>query len=302
MRRLYYLSLLFIVIVIVQSCDIYNDTGYEERYVIEAYLVDDRPLPPVRISHTVPADEIYRFSNTAVAGADVSISQLDADGSVEQRITYSADSAGVYSPDQSLIVQARHTYRLEAQIDEEHTVTATTTVPNSYQLKGTVADSVRYQVDPQIEIDLIPDQPDTASRQKQFVFNLIAENYEKAPLTPFYQDQLDGDETARSDFRNNSSGLVTEGNFDLRDDGSIRIWVPWIGFAFYGPNKIVTNSIDENLYDFIRTQGIQTGGSTLSPGEIPNVIYNVDGGIGIFASMSTDTLSTYLLPPPSNGP
>mgnify|MGYP000566128356 CR=1 FL=1 len=288
-------STLLLAGITLQGCDVYTDTGYQKRYVVESYLVVDRPLPEVRLSHTVAADQSYSFESTTVSDADLSVALLTKQGEVEERIMYSEDSVGVYVPDETHVVQPRRTYRLRAEIDANHTVTATTTVPNSYRLTGNVPDSIQYQSPEQIVVTLTPDDPDTLSRQKQFVFNLISPEYRTAQPTPFYADQLEDDESNRADFRNNSSGLVNEGNFTVHPDGSIDIKLPWIGFAYYGPNRIVTNSIDENLYDFIRSQGVQTGGSTLSPGEIPNVIYNVEGGIGVFGSIASDTVQTYLL-------
>jgi len=51
------------------------------------------------------------------------------------------------------------------------------------------------------------------------------------------------------------------------------------------------------MYDFLRSQSVQTGGSTLSPGEIQNIDYNVEGGIGIFGSMASDTIAVNILEP-----
>ena len=42
-----------------------------------------------------------------------------------------------------------------------------------------------------------------------------------------------------------------------------------VAIIFYGPNRIFANALDDNLYDYIRSQSIQQGGSTFSPGEIP---------------------------------
>ncbi len=50
-----------------------------------------------------------------------------------------------------------------------------------------------------------------------------------------------------------------------------------------------------NMYDFYRSRDIQGGGSTLSPGEFQNVIYNIDGGIGVFGSMASDTVLVTVL-------
>ncbi len=114
-------------------------------------------------------------------------------------------------------------------------------------------------------------------------------------LTPFYAQLLEDSDTPEEDlflFSNNSSGILNEGNFEPNDDGSITIQYPWVGIAFFGENQIVANTIDDNVYDFVRSQQVQLGGSTLSPGEIQNVIYHIDGGIGVFGSLASDTVKT----------
>lgn len=50
------------------------------------------------------------------------------------------------------------------------------------------------------------------------------------------------------------------------------------------------------MYDFVRSESVQLGGSTLSPGEIQNVITHVEGGLGIFGSLASDTIQTYIKP------
>ena len=51
------------------------------------------------------------------------------------------------------------------------------------------------------------------------------------------------------------------------------------------------------IYDFLRSQSVQLGGSSISPGEIPNVIYNIEGGIGVFGSIAADTIQTNITRP-----
>lgn len=77
--------------------------------------------------------------------------------------------------------------------------------------------------------------------------------------------------------------LLNEGNYVQNPDGTLTIDLPWIGFAFYGPNRVAVNVVDTNYYDFLRTQRAQQG---RRPGEIPNVRDHVDGGTGLFASLA----------------
>jgi hypothetical protein len=83
-----------------------------------------------------------------------------------------------------------------------------------------------------------------------------------------------------------NSPIINEGNYDINQDGTLTIRLPWIAVAFFGENRLTASALDDNLYDFIRTQTVQQGGSTLSPGEIPNVIERIEGGTGVFGSFA----------------
>ncbi|MEX0929546.1 MAG: hypothetical protein WDZ53_09085, partial [Balneolales bacterium] len=104
------------------------------------------------------------------------------------------------------------------------------------------------------------------------------ENFE---LTPFWQNA----ENDQNSFEIINSGIINQENYVIENEALV-LRYPWIGIAYYGPNEINTYAIDDNVYDFYRSQSVQLGGSTLSPGEIPNIIYNVDGGIGLFGGMA----------------
>ena len=90
---------------------------------------------------------------------------------------------------------------------------------------------------------------------------------------------------------------MNESNFEISPDSSVILQYPWLAVAFFEENQIVANIIDDNIYDFVRSQSVQLGGSTLSPGEIPNILYNIEGGIGVFGSIAADTIQTYIKRP-----
>ena len=104
-------------------------------------------------------------------------------------------------------------------------------------------------------------------------------------MTPFYAEFVGEDEDL-DDVLITESPPINEQNYDINDDGTLTIRLPWIAVAFYGPNRITASTVDDNLYDFLRSQQVQQGGSTFSPGEIPNVIAHVDGGTGVFGSLA----------------
>ncbi len=100
----------------------------------------------------------------------------------------------------------------------------------------------------------------------------------------FDPDSLDAGEL--EDFFLNASPPINEGNYTINSDPTLTIALPWFAIAFYGPSRVYTSAIDNGIFDFMRYQQVQQGGSTLSPGEIPNVLDHIEGGRGVFGSMS----------------
>lgn len=282
----------------IASCDIYPQDDYEEFYVVEAYLVANRQLPEIRLSTTLPADEFYSIENAGVNNANVEVRLLKTgpESNIEEIFTYSNSAPGTYTSDQTHAVLPTRTYNLHVSFPgSQDIVTAHTVVPDSFKILEGVRDSIVYQSSEQLEITL--SESSYPGRQNVFVFNALSQNPVPENLTPLYSEFYEDSEQPEEDlynFSNNSSGLINEGNFEVNPDGTFTINFPWIGIAFYEDNLIVANTMDDNIYDFVRSQRVQLGGSTLSPGEIQNVIYHVNGGIGVFGALASDTATTFV--------
>lgn len=281
------------------ACESYFQDEFEEVVVIESYLVANRNLPSVTISKILPTNVVYSMQDAAITDANVFISLSDENGDNMETFPYflSSTNLGEYSPvDASHEVLPTRTYRLNVSFSSRNEIlSATTTVPDQLSVINQVKSEVIYQSEDQLEIVLSPTVQ--TQSQKFFVFDTISLQPDASNLTPFYSAAVSNGNAELNDFVKNSSGLINEGNFMMNQDGSISLNFPWIGAAFYGDNLVVTNSVDTALSEFIRSQDVQLGGSTLSPGEIPNLIYNIEGGIGIFASISSDTVQTRFLRP-----
>lgn len=296
MNRLF---LILPFLLLVAACDIYNQDEYEELVVVEAYLIAGRSLPEIKISTTLPVEREYSFENAALSGANIQVVLLDENGNEEEVFGYLSLTGrkGVYRPQSTTqTILPRRTYRLDIDFNNRpDVITAVTTIPDQVQITNAVRDTVIYQSDEQLEILLAPTQK--SQTQNIFVFDTIAGKVSVDNLTPFYRSLVEDGDTDLSDLIKNSSGLINEANFNINPDGSILLKYPWIGVAFFEDNQVVTNSVDRNLTQLIRSQDVQLGGSTLSPGEIPNLVYNIEGGIGIFGSISSDTVQTYFKRP-----
>jgi hypothetical protein len=292
------LMLISLAIVLV-SCEITNQDEYTEYVVVEAYAVANRPLPHVQVSKTTPVVEFYDAANNVLMLAIVQITLLDENGGDEMVFPYrfSLTDGGVFVPvNTEYIVEPRRSYRLDVTFnDRSEVIRAVTTVPDTFDVISEVPERVVYQSENQLEITI--SQAQRLGSQNIFVFSSVALEPEEQNLTPFYKASVEDEDLELEDVIITSSGLINEGNFDLNPDGTITLRFPWIGVAFYGENLVVTSLVDRNINDLIRSQQVQLGGSTLSPGEIPNLIYNVEGGIGVFGSISTDTVKTVFVRP-----
>ncbi|MFV1981762.1 MAG: hypothetical protein ACC655_11460, partial [Rhodothermia bacterium] len=138
-------------------------------------------------------------------------------------------------------------------------------------------------------------------RQTIFEFSVESLGPTIDNLTPLYFDFIDPDSgledglTEEEILRDHviiESEPVNEGNYEVLPDNTINIKLPWFAVAFFGPQRISASALDENLYDFFRSQNVQQGGSTLAPGEIPNAITRLKGATGVFGSYARVTQET----------
>jgi hypothetical protein len=271
------------------GCDTAGTEEPAPQYVVEAYLIAGEALPPVRLTRTAGIGARYRYDSLAVRGAEIAVVQLDADGDPLARYPYRAqrDTAGVYIPFGSGRVVPLATYRLEATVPATgQQITAMTTVPDTFSIVNANARAVVYQGPEQLAVTL------TRSRypgrdQSFYLFSTESLEPRIDNLTPLIREFVDDeDDFNPGDFRMTSSPALNEESYDLNADGTLTIRLPWFAIAFYGPNRTTINAIDDNLYDFVRTQGAQQGGGGFTPGTIPNVIERVDGGTGVFGSLA----------------
>jgi len=278
------------------GCRSYSQDDYQEFYVVESFLVVDTPLPKLYLSTTKESTQLYNFEELVVVDATVKLEILvdDVNSAVDSTITYSFNGIDAYEADFQHNVMSAKNYKLTITIpNETQPIIGYTKIPASFTNTNPVPASLEYQSEEQIEIKIPASQ--SSERQNYFIFSTIfrgdpiVEN-----LTPVFRElfeEFDDEDSDINEFVKSNSGIVSEGNFDIGTDGTLTLRFPWIGISFFGENTIVTNIIDENMYDFIRSQEVQLGGGSISPGEIPNAIYNLDGAIGVFGSMATDTLN-----------
>jgi Domain of unknown function (DUF4249) len=283
----------------VAGCDTTEPSVHVAEPVVEAYLIAGRELPTVRLTWTRDVNRPYDPNQGGISGATVSIEVLDTAGAVAE-FAYAEDrnEAGLYEPlpvfrGEIPVVSPGRDYRLEARLDDGTLITSQTHVPGAFRLVDQSDTELVYQSPEEFSAVITPSE--FPGRGAIFVFSIVGQEVSIENLTPFYllelyhakpEDDLSGlDPKTLDEVRVNSSPPLNEANYETEAGGTLRVWMPWFAVAFYGQTAVGINAIDDNLDEYLRFQAAQQGGS-LSPGEIPNIIDSVDGGRGLFASMT----------------
>ena len=164
-----------ICIIILTSCENYSQDDYQEYYVVESYLVADRQLPNLRLSTTSSINQSYSFEDVAVGGADVSIRLLQNDGiTIERIFPYSSDSTGIYYSLEHHKVLPRRTYQLHVSLNNgADIITASTIIPETFEVLSEVLDTLVYQSTEQLEITI--SETSSFDDQSVFIFNTLAQ-------------------------------------------------------------------------------------------------------------------------------
>ena len=296
MRRFIYLVFLSTAICF-YACDVNDPTEFKPEYVVESYLFAAEPLPELKLSQTVPFGEQYVFEEQAVSNAIVKLRLMSESGGVEKEYLYGEQQKGIYRAANSAdrVLPLRE-YSMEITFpDDDALLTSSTTVPDSFKIVQTSGDTVVFLSTEQLEITVTPSF--TPGRQNVFIFSTEAFDVRFENLTPFFKDFFDEGKDGIEDFRINESPPINEENYDRNPDGTLTIKLPWIAVSFFGENRISANAIDDNIFNFITSQNLQFTPSTLSPGEIPDVIDPIEGGRGIFGSFARVTKDIFIAKP-----
>ena len=277
-------------VVAFSGCETYEQDVYAPRYVVQAYLTALDPLPRISLSTDAPLNSVYDLKERAVKGANMEVQLLNAEGKIEATYKYvdDPDSVSMYKPlDTRSVVLPKRTYALKITFpNKTDIVSATTVVPDTFTVKKVNAKTFADQALPQPTFTYSPSE--NVRGQSYFIASIHALDAQKENLVPFWNpetaafpDIKDGKRKAPNPY---SSPILNEKNYSQSANGDVTIPLPWITIVYYGRNVVTTQAMDDNIYDFFRSQSVQLGGGTLSPGEIPNAITGIKGGTGIFGS------------------
>ncbi|MDR8393138.1 DUF4249 domain-containing protein [Aliifodinibius sp. S!AR15-10] len=275
-----------LVLFLVSGCELYNQEQYQEYYAVEAYLIAGHQMPSVWVTKTTSIDDFFYWDSVGVSNANVQVRLLSNDHAVSESYGFMHGNHGKYYPADSVIVKSNRWYQLKVDLPGGDVIVAETFVPGTFKTVKQPKPAYLYQGE--VPIEIVSTRSSFPGRQTYYYITVNAENPVENKLTPFYRDLVNRNGEFIKAYIKNTIGITNEESYQTNKDGNIIIRVPWAAIAFYGQNDIVINAIDDNIYDFLRSQnGQRDARLSVSLGEIQNIRYNVDGGIGIFGSMAS---------------
>ncbi len=281
------------VAVLFAACDGTVENAFTPEVVVESYQIVGEPLAPVYVLRNAPVGATFDRAALAIRDAAVEVQLLGEAGGVEARYAYRNTGGDRYDAGdtEGAGVLPLRRYRLEVRVPgEPAVVSAEMLTPGAFEFVTASADTATYGVDGD-ELTFNVTRPTYPARQAVFLFTTetLLDALTLDDAVPFIRailERSDDGDFELEDLRVGASPLINEKTYETNPDGTLRIELPWIAVPFYGPSRVSANAVDDNLYDFLRSQAVQQGGSTLSPGEIPNVLDRVENGAGLFGSFS----------------
>lgn len=307
------------------GCDLAEE-DFQPKLVVSGVFTADGPMSTIELSQTAPIEDVYAFERYALSHASVHVDLLGDDGEPETSYAFEelADlpgGAGQYAPvvRPKPSVEPGRRYRLVVRfpsgtdgarlIPVGDSAWAETSVPDRFEIvcddpgipclaPGAQPDPILYDTDaPSPAIDVTVSEGD---RQSVYLFNIRSLEPDRYPLTPLAASFVEDGALDSTDLAVSSSPLLNEANYERNPDGTIRLRVPWFSIGHFGPAFFTVNTLDDALYDFLRSRDAQFNPTTLAPGEIQRVFSNVENGVGVFGSLSsavTDTVFVQQMAP-----
>jgi len=288
MGRTYKYGLILSLLIGLTGCNPYKQDSFQPQYSVQTYLVANDPMPSIRLVKTLPANG--STSSSEVSGAHVTVSEVDAEGSVVQAFSYKYDGGTSYSPMVSSTVEPGYTYKLNIDVPSDNQpIQAQCIIPGAFQVKLAGSDTEKYQGGS--GFNLLSTESKYPGRGAYYVIAAVAQQPDSSNLTPYFLNKVENDSyTPTNSLRKISSRIFNQGDFKTDTQGNPIIPVPWDIFAFYGVNQLIVYTLDDNTYDFLRSLDVQYGSTQVTPGQLYNLIYHVKGGIGLFGGLATDTV------------
>jgi hypothetical protein len=259
------ISVLFLIIIaVLTGCnESPSSFTYSRQIVVTGMIEAGRTVDTVKVVYTGEVDKVYNRTDYAIPNAIVKV--IGVDVSFEDSLIYDALNPGRYHSVNPLkIILPTKTYRLEIHTVDGKSVSAVTTVPDTFSMiYSTITNNSTVKYNTGEPVNFFSWSP---SRLHGSYLPTVASLDTSAPRIPksFIKDTTQGPPPQKVGYR---VGLPKEQNYTE---------LPWIFLSYYGKTRFDIFAIDDNYNHFLNQYYGSQGG------ELAEINYNIQGGIGIF--------------------
>lgn len=277
---------------------------------IDATMVVSKPMPDVYVTETLSPNQPFSYAAAGIVGAQVVI---EGGGRV---FPYQGipSTPGRYGLPSQALVEAATTYRLTVTLPDGRVVRATTTTPEPLRTREWVlldssGQTVLQELTRFYEIPGSDEDTVYTLEENQLTFGvgLLEVRLENDPAEGYIVglQSLDLD----SELLIDTSFLDEEDldNFTRQNQSppfaatQTYLRAPWFAIYYQGRYKVRVFKMDRNWYDLARTDPILGAGGFGFGGEAGDntvpPLFHVDGGVGLFGSLSSDSIGFYVEAP-----
>jgi hypothetical protein len=286
------MNLLKILLIIILSglfftgCQDTPPVDYLPEYVVEAYLLVDKPLNNIVISRSLPVTDTFSFEKSIVKDARVSII-VNLKDTLNLQFRNNERGGEYYYPDTTLRIQPNTTYNLYISTNEGKVLTGLTRTPGRVQWIAPPRQVLEY---PKDTVNF--PRNDSLDLQWSKVPNINEYLIAVTCLdTMGYGEYLNPSTSEKN--RRIKRFFDTEDNpfyYNATLYGFIQgttVPVAWTAFRWFGRHRITIYAADENFVRWFKT--LWTG-SQYDPR-----LGSINGGAGVFGSASVAEQDVFLV-------
>ena len=276
----------YLTLALLLGCDSAGDNSLETIFVVESVLVGGYYTPRLWLSRATDLSESYRgYTDNGEGGAQVAVRVVGPQVDALLNYRESPRNIGLYLDTSYHHILPLHRYELTIQTaSSSQPITATTVVPDTFTIIGDRFREIVYDSSAHVELRITHGFYPGRART-YYTFHTEAYGPQLENLVPrALAEYDDGEGRSLRGLEFEDSPIFNLDSGDVNGDGTHTVQYPLAYINFYGNNDVCIFAMDDNVYDFMRSENIQQGGTTFAPGEIPNPISHVSGAHGLFGS------------------
>ncbi len=289
----------YLTLALLLGCDSAGDNRLETIFVVESVLVGGYSTPRLWLSRAAGLSESYRYyTDNGEGGAQVAVQVVGPQ--VDTLLSYweSPRNIGLYVDTSYHRVLPLHRYELTIRAAlSSQPITATTVVPDTFTIIGDYFREIEYDSNAHVELRITHGFYPGRART-YYTFHTVAHRPQLENLVPrALAEYDDGEGRSLIGLEFEDSPIFNLDSGDVNGDGTHTVQYPLAYINFYGSNEVCIFAMDDNVYDFKRSENTQQGGTTFALGEIPNPISHVSGAHGLFGSASRECIYLTVIEP-----